>query len=224
MTLTQFNNLTRKQKLLAIHTKGIEVAKDFTRYGDIKLMKCYAMDRFFVEIVTHVANQNIEEVEAFVDGERLDRYTRIGKRGILDEDPMFFSMVDFIADKLRIEFKDFNYNKALTVKLAKVINSLDANLLEDLFDEDIVYEVQKPFFAIRGNRHIIGYLHLLFRKLKAKNRQYSADLGYYKSAKDKPCIIITNGDKNNKTAIIMVNTLDGKINRLYFCTDKHIWA
>ncbi|MEW4922628.1 hypothetical protein [Algibacter sp. 2305UL17-15] len=223
MTITQFNNLNRKQKLLAINTKGIEVAKDFTRYGEIKLMTCYAIDNFFVEIVMHVANQDIEEVEAFVDDERLDRYTHIGMRGILNDDPVFFSMVKPVADKLRIEFKDFNYNKALTVKLAKAINTLDANLLEDLFDEDIVYEAQKPLFAIRGNRHIIGYLYMLFRKLKAKNRQYFAELSHYKNDKHKPCIIIYTGNKNNKTAIVMVNAIDNKINKLYYFTNKSVF-
>ncbi|MFD1616082.1 hypothetical protein [Gelatiniphilus marinus] len=220
MTRSQFNNLNRKQKLLAIQTKGIEVAKDFTRYGAIKLMTCYSLDGFFVEVVLHVANQEIEEVVAFVDGERLNRYTDKGMRDVLNEAPLFFSMLEFIADTLRINFKDFKYNKQLTLQLVKAINTLDANLLEGLFDEDIVYEEQKPFFAIRGNGHIKNYFYVLFKKLKTKNRQYFASLGYYKNDKDKPCIIICTSNKNKKTALVMVNTVNNKINRIYYCTKQ----
>lgn len=218
MTPTQFNKLNRKHKLLVVHTKGIELAQEFTRYGDIKVMNCYALDKFFVEIVIHVAKQEVEEIEAFVDGERLDRYTHIGMRGILNEDPMFFSLVDCVANNLRIEFKNFTFNKELTMQLAKVINTLNANKLEPLFDEDIVYEEQKPLFTISSKLEVIGYLHILLKRLKNKNRRYFAELGYYKKDETKPCIIISIGSKENKIAIVMVNTTNNKINRIYYCT------
>lgn len=215
MTITQFNNLNRKQKLLAIYTKGKKVAYKIAPTCDIIFNNCYAIDNFFVEQVYNHSKRKITEINAFVDGDKLDYYSHVTLWGIVEEDPWGAKayMAKTHKAEQRIGFNEIVYNEAITVEVAKAINTLDFSQLERICDSSLLYEEQEPIFTVSGRGVIIKHFDLMFNK-----QQYFAEIGYFNMKKDKPCIILSRDTKDNKVAVLMVNTLKNKVIRLDYCT------
>ena len=71
MTLYQFNTLTLEEKLPSVWDKGVFLDNYIT--NDIKI-NCYAIDKFFVEVVYDAERNTITEVRSFKYGHSLDKY------------------------------------------------------------------------------------------------------------------------------------------------------
>jgi hypothetical protein len=71
MTLYQFNRLTLEEKQANVWDKGIFLANYITK--DIRI-NCYAIDKFFVEVVYDAEHNTITEIRSFKYGHSLDKY------------------------------------------------------------------------------------------------------------------------------------------------------
>ena len=71
MTLYEFNSLTLEEKQAIIWEKGVFLDNYITK--DIKI-NCYAIDKFFVEVVYDSQHNVITEVRSFKYGHSLDKY------------------------------------------------------------------------------------------------------------------------------------------------------
>lgn len=80
MTISEFNSKSLHIKLLLLTTKGVELDIKLNMFGAQKIMVCYALEDFFVEEIFSVETREIEEVIAFNDGKRLDKYTSRTRR------------------------------------------------------------------------------------------------------------------------------------------------
>ena len=72
MTLYEFNILTIEEKQATIWDKGTFLDNYITQ--DIRI-NCYAIDKFFVEVVYDGKQNTITEVRSFKYGKELDKYT-----------------------------------------------------------------------------------------------------------------------------------------------------
>ena len=71
MTLYEFNTLTIEEKQTIVWDKGVFLDNYITK--DIKI-NCYALDRFFVEVVYDGVHNAITEIRSFKYGHSLDKY------------------------------------------------------------------------------------------------------------------------------------------------------
>jgi len=71
MTLYEFNILTLEEKHAVVWDKGISLDQYITK--DIRI-NCYAIVKFFVEVVYDAENNVITEVRSFKYGYSLDKF------------------------------------------------------------------------------------------------------------------------------------------------------
>ncbi len=72
MTLYDFNKLLLKEKLTLVWDKGIFLDNYITK---TERCNCYAIDKFFVEVVYDAEQNTITEVRSFKTGHLLDKYS-----------------------------------------------------------------------------------------------------------------------------------------------------
>ncbi len=72
MTLYEFNSLTLEEKQATVWDKGTFLDNYITK--DIRI-NCYAIDKFFVEVVYDGKFNTITEVRSFKYGHSLDKYS-----------------------------------------------------------------------------------------------------------------------------------------------------
>ena len=72
MTLYEFNSLTLEEKQATVWDKGTFLDNYITE--DIRI-NCYAIDRFFVEVVYDAEHNTITEIRSFKSGYSLDKYS-----------------------------------------------------------------------------------------------------------------------------------------------------
>lgn len=71
MTLYEFNILRLEEKQAFVWDRGIFLDDYITK--DIRI-NCYAIDKFFIEVVYDAEHNTITEVKSFKYGNSLDRY------------------------------------------------------------------------------------------------------------------------------------------------------
>ena len=72
MTLYEFNSLTLEEKQATVWDKGTFLDNYVTE--DIRI-NCYAIDKFFVEVVYDLEQNVIAEIRSFKSGHSLDKYS-----------------------------------------------------------------------------------------------------------------------------------------------------
>ena len=72
MTLYEFNVLTFEEKQAIVWDKGVFLDNYVTK--DIRI-NCYAIDKFFVEVIYDEKQNVITEVRSFKSGYSLDKYS-----------------------------------------------------------------------------------------------------------------------------------------------------
>jgi hypothetical protein len=71
MTLQEFENLSFQEKLHVVKTCG-EFADSYKTRTD--LVKCYSVNKFFVEIFYSLKKNSVVDIHGFVNGISLDKY------------------------------------------------------------------------------------------------------------------------------------------------------
>jgi len=72
MTLYEFNILDHNSKLKVVWDKGIFLENHISNFERVN---CYAIDKFFVEVVYDPGKNVITEVRSFKTGHRLNKYS-----------------------------------------------------------------------------------------------------------------------------------------------------
>ncbi|MEN3324814.1 hypothetical protein VP395_13835 [Mariniflexile soesokkakense] len=73
MTLYEFNILSFEEKLATVFDIGIFLDNYITK--DIRI-NCYAIDKFFVELVYNAEFNTITEVRSFKNGNEVEKYSK----------------------------------------------------------------------------------------------------------------------------------------------------
>ncbi|MFD1616083.1 hypothetical protein [Gelatiniphilus marinus] len=107
--------------------------------------------------------------------------------------------------------------------LAKSYNNLNQDGLESVLDENIIYESQNVLNALEGKQNVLSYLEGKFKTIHNSGNQVYAELGFLDKAKKKPCIILSQGDKENKGALILIEAKNNLITRIDICTVVPHW-
>ena len=124
----------------------------------------------------------------------------------------------------------------LVTALGKAYNTLDVSHIEHLLDEDVIYESQQVLCPLKGRAAVLGYLRKKFDTLRSTpGSELITELGFMGSqerayikaafaAEGQPCLIMSQGDKETKLAVVLVAGLRGKISRVELCTVAPHWS
>lgn len=112
----------------------------------------------------------------------------------------------------------------LIKSVAKTYNNLNQDVLVPILDEDIVYESQNVLKALKGKKAVLEYLKQKFATIRKMENQVYAELGFLDEAKQKPCIILSQGTKENKGALILIKDENNLITRIDICTVAPHWT
>jgi hypothetical protein len=74
MTLYDFNKLELNDRMEVVNQKGVFLDNFIS---EIERCNCYAIDKFFVEVVYNYEINNITEVRSFKTGHLLDKYSKL---------------------------------------------------------------------------------------------------------------------------------------------------
>jgi hypothetical protein len=109
-------------------------------------------------------------------------------------------------------------------ELAKTYNNLDIKYLSDLLSEDVRYESQNVLTPIVGKENLINYLKQKLKLIKESNHLVYAEIGFLDTKKENPCIILSQGNKESKGALVLVETIDNLISGIDICTVAPHWS
>lgn len=120
-------------------------------------------------------------------------------------------------------------------KVAKAYNELDYTEIEEVASDQIIYENQSIFNPLRGKSEVTGYLKRMFDKMKSSGNLLFAEIGIVKKKNDSgfkyleykdgsPCIIVSQGRKENKVALILIEAEGDKLARIDICTVAPHWS
>ena len=105
-----------------------------------------------------------------------------------------------------------------------------------MLDDDIIYESQQVLCALKGREAVLDYLRTKFVTLRnTPGSELIAEFGfmgsqehsYIKAAfarEGQPCLVLSQGEKERKLAVALVDGLKGKISRVELCTVAPHWS
>ena len=122
----------------------------------------------------------------------------------------------------------------MTIKVAKAYNNLNFEEIEEVLSEDVIYESQNVLTPLYGKVELKTYLDEKFKLIKSSDRPVFAEMGFlgiqnknsHNELSDyngRPCVILSQGDKENKGALILVEINNDKIERIDICTVAPNW-
>ena len=109
-------------------------------------------------------------------------------------------------------------------EVAKAYNNLDYTLIDNIADDNISYESQNVLNAIEGKEQVINYLKGKFEVVRNSDNLVYAELGYLAPNESEPCIILSQGNKEDQGALILVKTNHNKVIRIDICTVAPHWS
>jgi hypothetical protein len=124
----------------------------------------------------------------------------------------------------------------LVTALGKAYNTLDVTPIENLFDEDIKYESQHVVTPLKGREAVLDYLRKKFITLRnTPGSELFAEIGFMGSqegayievayvTEGQPCLILSQGEKEKKLAVVLVEGIKGKITLVSLCTVAPHWS
>ena len=113
----------------------------------------------------------------------------------------------------------------LVTALGEAYNTLDVSHIEYLLDDNVIYESQQVLAPLKGREAVLDYLRKKFVTLRnTPGSELFAELGfmgsqeraYIKAAfarEGQPCLILSQGKKERKLAVVLVEGLNGKIRK-----------
>lgn len=108
-------------------------------------------------------------------------------------------------------------------KIATAYNTLNPDVFTDLIADDFTYESQHVFEPMNGKETFLEYINGKYNTIKRTGALVYAEIGYYEDA---PCIIMAQGDKENKGALLFIElTSEGdKVKRMDMCGIAPNWS
>lgn len=101
---------------------------------------------------------------------------------------------------------------------AKMLNTLDADVLEPWLAEDFVYESQTVFSALESKQAYLDYIRPKMQTIKNEGAAVFAEMGeidVYGALQ--PCVVLAQHSPDNLVSFILARVEGGKLVRLDLC-------
>jgi len=101
---------------------------------------------------------------------------------------------------------------------AKMLNTLDADVLEPLLAEEFVYESQTVFSALESKRAYLDYIRAKLQTIHNSGATVFAEIGEIDAYGEvQPCVVLAQNSAENLVGFVLARVEAGKINRLDLC-------
>lgn len=101
---------------------------------------------------------------------------------------------------------------------ARMMNSLNADLLEPLLAEDFAYESQMVFTPLESKAAFLAYIRPKLETIRSAGAQVLAEIGTVAAyGSDRPCVVLAQGSKENLVGIVLAEVHGEHASRLDLC-------
>ena len=100
---------------------------------------------------------------------------------------------------------------------ATMMNTLDASHIEPLLASDFHYASQWVFAEIESKRAYMDYIVPKLEAIRKSGVAVWAEMGWLDQELPGPCVVMSQGDRNNLLAVVLASVEGGKIRRLDLC-------
>lgn len=102
---------------------------------------------------------------------------------------------------------------------ARMMNTLDADCLAPLLDDEFVYESQRVFQALESKQAFLDYIRSKLETIQRAKANVFAEMGTVVAyrGKEQPCVIVAQHDKANLVGIVLAEVDGNKLKRLDLC-------
>ena len=112
---------------------------------------------------------------------------------------------------------DFTEKMAATI-YARAWNNLNTSFLFSFLSEDIVLESQNVLEPIKSKSEVLNYLNSKMQTISKADDEYKVFAQIGSVFNCRPCVIISQGDKNNLTLTVLFTIRDELISRIDLCS------
>ena len=189
----------------------------------------------------------IKDLVGFLDSDR--QYAILGKSALSGcvHGLTIYSVKDGKTEKVKLItnaplFPEPPIDRNLVIKpdlgfvaqVAKAYNKLDAGFISSIASEDLYYNSQAVYAPLEGKDEVMDFLYKKFRTVRDSGHPVFAELAYLVTLpsrdllcmdeiKGRPCIILSQDTKENKTALIDVKVSRNKVTEICICTVTPNW-
>lgn len=114
-------------------------------------------------------------------------------------------------------------------QIATAYNRFDYSLFEPLLADNSVYESQMVHVPMNGKENFLAFIKAKFKTIQETNAIVFAEIGYlslksqtgnpkFLMKENTPCIIIAQGNKENKASILLIKVKDDLVTQMDMCT------
>lgn len=101
---------------------------------------------------------------------------------------------------------------------ARMMNTLNAELLEPLLADDFTYESQHVFQALESKQAFLDYIRPKLITIQQAKATVFAEMGSVSAyGKNQSCVILAQNDRGNLVGLVLAKTDGNKLKRLDLC-------
>ena len=101
---------------------------------------------------------------------------------------------------------------------AKMMNTLDAEVLEPLLAEDFTYESQNVFQALEAKQAFLDYIREKLETVRKAKAMVFAEMGTISAyGRTQPCVVLAQNTKSNLVALVLASVDGEYLKRLDLC-------
>jgi hypothetical protein len=118
---------------------------------------------------------------------------------------------------------EYTSKENLVRKIATAYNTLNSEIFIGIIAENFIYESQHVFEPMNGKETFLKYIAGKYKTIQNSTNAVYAELAFHDNT---PCIIISQGEKENKGALLFLElTKEGdKIQRMDMCGIAPHWS
>ena len=100
---------------------------------------------------------------------------------------------------------------------ASMMNALDSSKLEPLLSGDFHYASQMVLAEIVSKQEYLNYINPKLEVVRASGTKVWAEMAMLTDSFPGPCVVLTQGEKENLVALVLAKVKDDQIERIDMC-------
>lgn len=93
-------------------------------------------------------------------------------------------------------------------------NKLDASVIKEILDKDVVYYVKKKDKSLSKKTQVLTYLQKNMKKIERASMEYAIYAEIAEDFDDEPCVLLAQGNEDNIINIIKFDIEDKKVTKI----------
>lgn len=100
---------------------------------------------------------------------------------------------------------------------ARMMHHLSTKHVEEIVSDDFCYASQQVLSELIGKEEFLGYMRPKLETIKRAGVLVWAELAYLKRGRRRPCLILSQGEKDNRVGTVLAETEGARLKRIDLC-------